>query len=193
MLCLCFINNLIFRWHPDLELKMVNWIPKWIRSTPIVYYTFSIIITSLYVYNPGCTLFFQISYGAMILLMALSLHFYAKQIPSGDSVKKLLERAAIFILFAFAIWNVDNLMCEMLRRLRAEYFPAFLGPLLQFHAWWHVLAMISGTHSLVAVKMAWCKTNPKKLEKMGILWKLEAHFNGILPWIHFKSTKSKKQ
>ena len=171
---------------------MINWIPKWIRSTPIPYYTFSIIISALYVYNPACTLFFQVSYGAMILLMALSLHFYAKQIPSGASVKVLLERAAIFILFAFAVWNVDNLMCEKLRKLRSEYLPAFLGPLLQFHAWWHVLTMISGTHSLVAVKMAWCKTNSKAMEKAGILWEIEAHFNGILPWIHFKTTEIKK-
>lgn len=182
------------RWHPETELKMVNWIPKWIRSTPLLYYTFSIIITVLYVYNPACTLFFQVSYGAMILLMAVSLHFYARQIPSGASVKVLLDRAAIFILFAFAIWNVDNLMCEKLRKLRSEYLPSFLGPLLQFHAWWHVLTMISGTHSLVAVTMAWFKMNPKKMEKAGISWKLDAHFNGILPWIHFKkSQKSKNQ
>lgn len=171
---------------------MVSWIPKWIRSTPIPYYTFSIIITTLYFYNPACTLFFQVSYGAMILLMALSLHFYARQIPSGASVKVLLERATIFILFAFAVWNVDNLMCEKLRRLRTGYLPSFLGPLLQFHAWWHVLTMISGTHSLVAVTMAWCKTNPEKLKRVGVLWNLQAHFNGILPWIHFKRNQNKK-
>lgn len=174
---------------------MVRWIPKWIRSTPFVYYSFSILITTLYVFNPAATLFFQVSYGAMIVLMALSLHFYAKQIPSGASVKKLLQRAAIFILSAFAIWNVDNLLCAQLRKLRNDHLPIFLGPLLQFHAWWHVLTMISGTHSLVAVTMAWCKMNQKKMEKVGVLWKLDAHFNGILPWIHFKfiNSKPKKQ
>ena len=126
----------------------------------------------------------------MVLLMAVSLHFYANQIPSGASVKILLKRAAIFILAAFIIWNIDNLMCEKLRKLRSDYLPSFMGPLFQFHAWWHVLTMISGTHSMVAVTMARCKTHAEHLERNEILWKLEGHyFNGMVPWIHFKRDK----
>lgn len=182
-----------YRWHPDLNLKMVNWIPKWIRSTPIPYYSFSVLITAMYISVPSCTVFFQVSYGVMILLMAVSLHFYGLQVPSGDSVKVLLRRAAIFMIFAFAIWNVDNLLCESLRKIRNDYLPFFLKPLLQFHAWWHVLSMISGTHSIVAVVMAWFKTNPQLLAKENLQWKLQAHYNGIFPWIYFiKSEKTKK-
>lgn len=169
---------------------MVKWIPKWFRSTPIPYYAFSIAITALYVSFPSCTLFFQVSYGAMVLLMSISLHFYAREIPSGASVQVLLKRAAVFVIFAFAVWNVDNLLCGMLRRLRTEYLPAFLGPMLQFHAWWHILTMISGLHSLAAVTMAWCKTHPEKLAKEKIEWKLRAHCNGIIPWIRYKQGKS---
>lgn len=126
----------------------------------------------------------------MILLMSISLHFYARQIPAGDSVKILLQRAAVFMISAFVVWNIDNLMCETLRRWRSEHLPAVLGPLLQFHAWWHVLTMISGTHSLIAVTVAWCKTNAAaKLKKEKIAWKLDSHCNGILPWIHFKKSQ----
>lgn len=177
-------------WHPSVDLAMVRWIPKWFRSTPIGYYAFSILITALYISVPSCTLFFQVSYGAMILLMSISLHFYARQIPAGDSVKILLQRAAVFMISAFVVWNIDNLMCETLRRWRSEHLPAVLGPLLQFHAWWHVLTMISGTHSLVAVTVAWCKTNAAaQLKKEKIAWKLDSHCNGILPWIHFKKSQ----
>lgn len=176
-------------WHPDIDLKMVKRIPKWLRSTPIPYYVFSIAITVLYINIPSCTLFFQVSYGVMVLLMSVSLHFYARQIPSGTSVQVLLKRAAVFVIFAFFVWNIDNVMCGMLRKVRTEYLPTFLGPMLQFHAWWHVLTMISGVHSLVAVTMAWCKTNPKRLEKEKIGWKIRAHFNGILPWIHYETLK----
>ena len=180
------------RWHPDVNLKLVQWIPKGFRSTPFVYYAFSTVITLLYLNFPSCTLFFQVSYGAMILLLSLSLHFYAQQIPSGTMVKVLLQRSAIFIISAFILWNMDNLMCDKLRRLRTDFLPTFLGPMFQFHAWWHVLSMISGVHSLVAVLMAWCKTNPERLSKEMVLWKLDTHFNGILPWIHFKKLIIKK-
>lgn len=177
-------------WHPSIDLKIVRRIPEWFRSSPIGYFVFSILITILYINIPSCTIFFQTSYAAMILLMSISLHFYAHQIPSGDSVKILLQRAAIFMITAFIIWNIDNLMCEKLRNLRSHYLPAFLGPLLQFHAWWHVLTMISGTHSLIAVTMAWCKTNAvEALKKEKIVWKLNSHCNGMIPWIHFKKSR----
>ena len=176
-------------WHPSVDLKIVKRIPTWFRSSPIGYFAFSILITILYISIPSCTLFFQVSYGAMILLMSISLHYYAQQIPSGDSVKVLLQRAAVFMISAFAIWNVDNLMCEKLRHLRTHYLPSFLGPLLQFHAWWHVLTMISGTHSLIAVTVAWCKTNGAILmKKEKVAWKLDSYCNGILPWIKFKKS-----
>lgn len=179
-------------WHPSVDLEMVRGIPKWIRSSPIGYYAFSILITVLYISVPSCTLFFQVSYGVMILLMAISLHFYARQIPSGDSVKVLLQRAAIFMISAFTLWNIDNLMCEKLRHFRSQYLPTFLGPLFQFHAWWHVLTMVSGTHSLIAMTVAWCKTNAAaQMKKENIAWKLDSHCNGILPWIHFKKSTSK--
>lgn len=169
---------------------MVKSIPKSLRSSAIPYFAFSIGITALYIANPSSTLFFQVSYGAMVLLMAVSLHFYALQI-SDRSVKILLERAAFFIIAAFALWNVDNLMCAHLRRIRTEILPPFFGPFLQFHAWWHILTMISGIHSLTAVLVAWCKTNPKRLESNKILWKLTTFWNGMVPWILF-SQKLKK-
>jgi len=170
---------------------MVQWIPKWFRATLIPYYSFSVLITAMYISIPSCTVFFQASYGAMIILMAASLHFYAHQVPSGDSVKVLLRRAAIFMIFAFAIWNVDNLLCEKLRSIRSDYLPFFLQPLLQFHAWWHILSMISGIHSIVAVVMAWCKTNSQLLVQEQLVWKLQAHYNGIFPWIYFTTKKTK--
>lgn len=178
-------------WHPETDLKMIRWVPKRIRASPVGYYAFSIFITALYVYDPANTIFFQVAYGTMILLMAISLRLYSAKLSPAPSIDSLLNRSAIFMIFAFGIWNIDNLMCHKLRSLREDHLPAFLAPLMQFHAWWHVLSMIAGTHTMIAVVMAWCKTNPKKLEREGIVWKLSAHFNGIFPWIHYK-TKSVK-
>lgn len=94
------------------------------------------------------------------------------------------------MIFAFAIWNVDNLFCSHIRKIRINYMPSFLGPILQFHAWWHVLSMISGTHSIVAIVMAWCKTHPEGLKNAEIAWKLKTHCNGIIPWIHFERRRT---
>lgn len=95
------------------------------------------------------------------------------------------------MIFAFSIWNIDNLLCDQIRKLRINYVPSFMGPLLQFHAWWHVLSMI---YSIVAIAMAWCKTHPECFKQAEITWKLKTHCNGIVPWINFEKRRiCKKQ
>ncbi len=177
------------RWHPKTNLSFANkYIPNWIRSSPVPYYAFSLFITALYISAPSCTLFFQVSYGAMILLMALSLHWYAcdlefKQTPAGArSIRSLLNRSAVFMVAAFGLWNVDNFWCDGLRSLRLKV-PVF-GPFLQMHAWWHILTMISGTHTIVALITAWCKV---EAPAGGFQWEMKAICNGIIPWIRMNS------
>ncbi len=162
--------------------------PVWVRRTPVPYFAFSLLITALYVSAPTFTLFFQVSYGAMIVLMALSLHFYAcdlesKYTPTGArSIRALLNRSAVFMLAAFALWNVDNVWCDRLRSLRVK-FPVF-GPWLQMHAWWHLLTMISGTHTIVATITAWCKQEGGKGH---FKWQMNSICSGIIPWMTVES------
>jgi hypothetical protein len=123
----------------------------------------------------------------MVLLISVSFYLYAAQIAASSvSIKVLMARATFFMIAAFAIWNVDNLMCAALRRIRTQMLPRILNPLLQFHAWWHILTMISGVHSLTAVVVAWCKMNPKVLTRNKVLWKLTKTCNGMIPWMTFE-------
>lgn len=165
---------------------MARPVPNWIRSSPAPYYLFSLLIIFVYVRYPSCTVFFQICFGTTLLLIVSSLRSYSSQLilEGGErmgTVDRLLKRSAIFIISAFLIWNVDNVFCHQLRLMRNDILPSIFGPLLQLHAWWHILMSIGGVHAMVAVVMAWCKTH--KLKN----WVLLAHCGGILPWIHFET------
>lgn len=126
--------------------------------------------------------------------MALSLHFYACDLESkftasgARSIRSLLNRSAAFLVAAFVLWNVDNFCCSGLRELRAKI--PYIGPFLQFHAWWHVLTMISGTHSIVAMTTAWCKTNPGD---GNYRWHMRGRCNGMIPWLSIDQVGSKSK
>lgn len=187
----CVTDSSSCRWHPSVGLRWLDCVPSWYRRSPLGHYAVAILITAIYVISPTPILF-QICYGVMTLLVAVTLHLYANHLeaqhgPSISTVRRLLKRAAVFLIVAFAIWNVDNVWCDQLRSWRNERLPALLRPLLQLHAWWHVLTMISGTHSLVAVVVAWCRTDGRRVK---LRWQMRAHCGGILPWIHFDLTAS---
>ena len=95
------------------------------------------------------------------------------------------------MIAAFALWNVDNVWCDRLRTLR-DKIP-LIGPMMQMHAWWHLLTMISGTHTIVAVITAWCKENYGKDEDDGVRWQMKSICNGIIPWISIESVKKKRR
>ena len=42
-------------------------------------------------------------------------------------------------LIGFVLWNIENVFCEQI--LGLQEFPA-LFPVLQLHAWWHILSSI---------------------------------------------------
>ena len=43
-------------------------------------------------------------------------------------------------LLGFFLWNVDNIFCPTVKRVRYEVAPAPLRPLTQLHGWWHACA-----------------------------------------------------
>ena len=43
-------------------------------------------------------------------------------------------------LIGFFLWNVDNLFCPTVKRVRYEVSPAALRPFTQLHGWWHACA-----------------------------------------------------
>jgi len=102
----------------------------------------AIFITLVYLTNKN-TLFFQLSYALHILTIALRGSQLYRRLPVTRGKKQL---KALFLFSyamhasAFILWNIDNRFCNKLRAIRGQ--AGILAPLLQLHAWWHVLTGI---------------------------------------------------
>jgi len=58
---------------------------------------------------------------------------------------KLLTAAVTFTLVGFLCWNLDNIYCDQVSKIRDRTFRSnnilkFLSPITQLHGWWHVFA-----------------------------------------------------
>jgi hypothetical protein len=187
------LPSALISWHPDMKLYKLAWIPTSWRRNPVGWYAAATGITLFYLFVPIPVLF-QSLYGAMLGLVALSLHFMKLALFAqgstavGERVHTLLVRSLLLLLLAFMLWNVDNVFCPYLRDIRNdERMPSLLKPLFQLHAWWHIGTMLSGVHSLAATMLYWCETRKLPCH-------LRYHFMGIFPWISLTaSTRSAKK
>eukprot|EP00158_Paraphelidium_tribonemae_P007443 Partr_v1_DN28244_c4_g1_i8_m76038 putative alkaline ceramidase len=126
---------------------------------PIALTTFTVgvmvayVVTNIPVLHHG-------TYGLMTALVIVDTIYLARK--SDRAVSRFLAVGAATYVTAFAIWNVDNLMCDVLRDVRTRIVVAFDGfaaesmPLVirpftrftglliasvfQFHAWWHLMS-----------------------------------------------------
>jgi dihydroceramidase len=102
--------------------------------------TVAIGTTAVYLYTND-PLVHEVCYG--ILVAGMVFRSIALTGQSRDPrLRGLLRTAVVWYFTGFAVWNVDNLACAHLTRLRdaLEQHPLLwlLAPLTQFHAWWHV-------------------------------------------------------
>ena len=81
---------------------------------------------------------FALMVAAAILQSMWVLRNMAERPAEGLTMGRSLIYAFGYCTAAFVVWNMDNVFCQFLRQLRAEWgFP--LTVLTQGHAWWHVL------------------------------------------------------
>jgi len=108
-------------------------------SRPIAVFLLTYCVTFLTVYlivpNP---LVFQTLYGLCVVAMILQA-LRTLQLQHSYQVVSLYVASVLFYLAGFILWNLDNQQCPTLVYLRS-HLPQPLRPLLQLHAWWHVLA-----------------------------------------------------
>lgn len=80
----------------------------------------------------------QAAYGTMVVIcMFCATRVILLQRHIANATFFLLSCATY--LLGFILWNVDTLTCPHLRRLRAQMSPTW-APLVELHAWWHLLA-----------------------------------------------------
>jgi len=166
--CVCVVIFCIFR----AEKK-----PRYGRPLKIFLILDAILITLIYLVNKN-TLFFQVSYGLHILVIVLRGSQLFHRLPNSHG-KKQLKSLFLFGYIAhasaFLLWNVDNHFCGKLRSLREQF--GILAPMLQLHAWWHVLTGI-GSYVYIVGNQYMRILLLEMEEEFELKWKL-----GVIPMI----------
>lgn len=91
-------------------------------------------ISYIYVDNP---IVHQTLFGSFVLLITATMYLRTKR---QLVIRKLSFLSLQIFIMAFIAWNLDNLLCPQLQLLKNNKFVA---PLLELHAWWHLLSAYS--------------------------------------------------
>ncbi|KIM28979.1 hypothetical protein M408DRAFT_329022 [Serendipita vermifera MAFF 305830] len=109
------------------------------------------LITVIYLCYPN-PIFHQVSYGAIQLYLTYKLQILRSRLPPNSRLKKdcttLFNTGMFLTALAFAIWNVDNLLCEEITVARKDMWWSVLT---QGHAWWHVLVACGSNRMVTGI------------------------------------------
>ncbi|KAL0581055.1 alkaline ceramidase ydc1 [Marasmius crinis-equi] len=116
--------------------------------------TFDVLFTWAYsIYrNP---IFHQIVFAILMVTSVLRVIYLLRVSPVGDRIPEEKRRVinkwfiigAATFAFGFLIWNLDNIYCDLLIKLKA-YVGHPIAFLLEGHAWWHILTAL-GTYYMI--------------------------------------------
>ena len=133
---------------------------------------FPIFVTVVYLVYPN-PIFHQAAFAFLHVFMAYRVYFLLERLPSkrqptnGEAVNTLRRDATRLLvegigltIFAFAIWNVDNIYCDGITKWRKdERVPYWLGVLSQGHAWWHILSALGVNRSVTGFVGTCCNSH----------------------------------
>lgn len=162
-----FVFHATLMWHAQVlldELPMIytsaqalycvlqEGLPSSSKAPKIICTLIPMLVTAIYLAYPN-PLFHQVSFGALQLYLTYYLQILRNRLPENSRIKRdsthLLVSGLIISLIAFAIWNVDNIMCDEITAWRADGGP--LGVLSQGHAWWHILVAAGANRTTTAI------------------------------------------
>ncbi|GFZ45335.1 hypothetical protein JCM24511_03061 [Saitozyma sp. JCM 24511] len=109
---------------------------------PLVLLSWDVFVTLSYICLPN-PIYHQVAFAFILLSCILRNVFLLRGLPprAAHPARSMITRYMIMgiLTFAagFAIWNVDNIFCEHLRRARVPLGP--WGFLLQGHGYWHLM------------------------------------------------------
>ncbi|KAJ3333660.1 hypothetical protein HDU76_005404 [Blyttiomyces sp. JEL0837] len=115
----------------------------------------SVFVTTVYLYirNP---VFHEVSYAALVSIMVL---VPPTQIMHIGKTQPTLTKGLWFLYFfsfftyggAFALWNIENLNCEVFRGWRVDVgYPVRV--VAELHSWWHLGTAI-GSYASIQLNM----------------------------------------
>jgi len=103
--------------------------------------SYSMIATLVYLYVKD-PLIFQAVYGLAVLACVGCALYNIINRNASYQVRHLYLTSLFTYLFAFILWNVDQIFCNNLHDFRTKLtgFSLILSPFSQLHALWHILA-----------------------------------------------------
>lgn len=169
--------------------------PWWIKSS-LPLHGIALAVSASYVII-GNPIFHEICFAAILVACLLQYSSFSDRNLEGLSDEKIVRyknmrmvvRAVVLMVGAFGIWNVDNVCCGYLRWMRGSLSGPFviLSPLLQFHAWWHILTIAAADYTVAGIIFTWCQGQRRKLKS-----KLTYKFWGTFPLVKMEPIIQKK-
>ncbi|KAJ7897192.1 ceramidase [Mycena olivaceomarginata] len=121
------------------------------RLLTVVAVVFNILFTWSYYLNRN-PVYHQVVFGILLLSIAFRIYYLltwsavGKRVPADKrrTIGTLFGSGVAQFVFAFVLWNLDNIFCDTLTRWKVSVgWP--LAFLLEGHSWWHVFTA-SGTY-----------------------------------------------
>jgi len=114
----------------------------------LFFYSFFASCVYLFVKDP---VFFQTIYGLTVVATVARALYNIKYLNPCRQVWYLYFTSLGSYLFAFFLWNVDQIFCQDLRHIRVglQSISFLLAPFSQLHALWHILAAHATYQSII--------------------------------------------
>ncbi|KAK8858479.1 hypothetical protein IAR55_002706 [Kwoniella newhampshirensis] len=117
-----------------------GWEPRFGLWGPLVLLAWDIFVTVSYTYLPN-PVYHQVAFAIIILSTTFRTVYLIYKFPSSSPLRGMMGRTMAFgvatFVLGFAIWNVDNIFCDQLRKIRE--IVGFWGFLVEGHAYWHLM------------------------------------------------------
>eukprot|EP00698_Gefionella_okellyi_P006635 TRINITY_DN15961_c0_g1_i1.p1 TRINITY_DN15961_c0_g1~~TRINITY_DN15961_c0_g1_i1.p1 ORF type:complete len:270 (-),score=71.78 TRINITY_DN15961_c0_g1_i1:247-1056(-) len=153
----CGHGTLLFELQLLDELPMIYWAAMCAYITledgvkrkhghwlPVLLIVYCSAVTLACVFTPDAV-FHEQAFGVLVAIMVLRSApwmFARDTTASSKHTRRVLYAVTIASLAtAFFLWNMDNLHCGALTAARAQL--GVFAPLLELHAWWHVLTAVA--------------------------------------------------
>ncbi|KAF7337511.1 hypothetical protein MSAN_02224100 [Mycena sanguinolenta] len=121
------------------------------RLLTVVAVVFNILFTWTYYINRN-PVYHQVVFGTLLLSIAFRIYYLltwskvGKRVPAEkrSTIGTLFGSGVAQFVFAFLLWNLDNIFCDTLTRWKVSIgWP--LAFLLEGHSWWHIFTA-TGTY-----------------------------------------------
>jgi dihydroceramidase len=192
----CGHGTLLFELQLLDELPMIYWAAMCAYITledgpkrkhgmwlPAVLFVYCAGVTLACVFTPDAV-FHEQAFGVLVAIMVLrsAPWMFGGKNATAKRTRRILYGVTILSLgTAFFLWNMDNIHCGLLTSTRAQIgFP--LAPLLELHAWWHILTAVAIHFASTMATFVRCETLDQDAV---IVWKA-----GVFPVLEMVESKS---